>query len=501
MINMKHIIYQTKNYALALIMALSLCSCEAWLSEVPSSQVSAEEQFSNVEGFQQALVGCYISLADNSLYGNNLTTMLPDIMAQQYDNRNTGSNENGYAFHTFAFQHQTAQAILEDVWQSAYNVIANVNLALEYIEKNKSIFNEIDYSVIKGEFLAIRAMVHFDIMRLFGLQNLNSESISQLTIPFQKKASKQFTPQLSYKETIDLLVDDLEEAIELLKKDPIVYKDETFDIINIDGFYNYRQMRLNQIATKAILARVYMWEGSNESLTSAQSIIDDIIEYNDENNLFTWTTDYDNDKVLSKEHILSMNCVQMYDNFNKFFPYSYKITDANPTFISDTRARALYEADADGVGDNRYDKLLFKFTNENSDVYAIPSKYELKESSLNIKMVVPLIRISEIYLMAAECAVKVDNDLTKAGELANTVRYNRGLTTPLDNSDSQLFMEDLEKEYAREFLAEGHLYYFYKRTGKAILYSPSNKEIEMGAEQYMLPYPKFEIQNGRVQQY
>lgn len=44
-----------------------LSSCESWLDVTPPSQIREEAQFSSVSGFQQALIGCYISMADEML--------------------------------------------------------------------------------------------------------------------------------------------------------------------------------------------------------------------------------------------------------------------------------------------------------------------------------------------------------------------------------------------------------------------------------------------------
>ena len=57
-------------------------------------------------------------------------------------------------------------------------------------------------------------------------------------------------------------------------------------------------------------------------------------------------------------------------------------------------------------------------------------------------------------------------------------------------------IKEIQKEYHKEFISEGVMFYYYKRTGcKSI---PNYSE-EMTDTQYLLPYPTFEIQSGRVQ--
>lgn len=50
-----------------------------------------------------------------------------------------------------------------------YNVIANINNFLEYVDKNKDVLvTERYYETMKGEALGLRAFLHFDLLRMFG---------------------------------------------------------------------------------------------------------------------------------------------------------------------------------------------------------------------------------------------------------------------------------------------------------------------------------------------
>ncbi len=73
---------------------------------------------------------------------------------------------------TYQYTAQRALSMLNSVWQKAYNVIANVNNALKFIDKRQGVLDPASYRMIKGELLAIRAMLHFDMMRLYGYGNL-----------------------------------------------------------------------------------------------------------------------------------------------------------------------------------------------------------------------------------------------------------------------------------------------------------------------------------------
>ena len=87
-------------------------------------------------------------------------------------------------------------------------------------------------------------------------------------------------------------------------------------------------------------------------------------------------------------------------------------------------------------------------------------------------------------------------NLDMALQRLNKIRENRGISTPLENLNADQIIKEIQKEYYKEFISEGVMFYYYKRTGcKSI---PNYSE-EMTDTQYLLPYPTFEIQSGRVQ--
>ena len=63
---------------------LSLQSCNSWLDVTPPSQIREEDQFKTVEGFQQALIGCYLGMTDDQLYCRTLSWSTIELMGGQY---------------------------------------------------------------------------------------------------------------------------------------------------------------------------------------------------------------------------------------------------------------------------------------------------------------------------------------------------------------------------------------------------------------------------------
>ena len=130
----------------------------------------------------------------------------------------------------------------------------------------------------------------------------------------------------------------------------------------------------------------------------------------------------------------------------------------------------------------------------------LPLKLQQKDSSNNnYGYRVSLMRMPEMYYIAAECHLANNdaNDVKEALDLLTVVRNQRGVYEELDATmTAEEAMEEIRKEYRKEFLLEGVMFYYYKRMGIDLL---PNREESMTDAEYVLPYPEFELQNGRIQ--
>lgn len=66
---MKKYIYIILIYMTSLITS----SCSDWFDVTAPSEIRKDDHFSSVTGFQQSLIGCYIGMTDDALYGTNLS--------------------------------------------------------------------------------------------------------------------------------------------------------------------------------------------------------------------------------------------------------------------------------------------------------------------------------------------------------------------------------------------------------------------------------------------
>ena len=159
------------------------------------------------------------------------------------------------------------------IWQNNYNAIANANNLLAHIDDNPSLFSRDNHDVIKGEALALRAFLHFDLLRCFGVSF--AVNPDQPAIPYVTALTYHVFPQLTVREVAEAIGKDLDAAEALLKNsDPIVTGRTITESVD-NGYLANRQLHLNYYAVKALQARLYMWTGDyQKAYDAACEVID-----------------------------------------------------------------------------------------------------------------------------------------------------------------------------------------------------------------------------------
>ena len=207
---MKHII---KTFCLA-IGILSTTSCSDFLDQTAPSELPQNSVFESV---------AYTGFAINKLYGDmtqdeTYSQYLPIIWGLNSDCElvdGLGSDTQNTAHNRGAMNYNVSPgwSDIAKMWDAMYGIIENANLAIDGIEKSPLIAegNENRTTMLryKGEALTIRAMIYFDLIRIFGDVPMKME-------PSQSDLSNVYLSKTDRDEIMDRLITDLEEAIELL---------------------------------------------------------------------------------------------------------------------------------------------------------------------------------------------------------------------------------------------------------------------------------------------
>lgn len=471
-----------KKYLFILISIIALSSCKKFLDIQPESEVSKEELFETEDGFKEALNGAYIGFAGANLYGGNLTFSNLDIMAQNY----TFTNTDFMSIAAFDYTLPSYVSKISVIWTNAYKQIGNVNQILEVVDQRKSVFRGQNYEIIKGEALALRAYMHFDLLRMFGTSYKNNPSFKAL--PYVTAVGTKTTPFSTVSELMDKIIADLNESKALLKgKDPILAasyvvgyanSEKGTELKNTSLFLQQRRHRLNYYAVTGELARVYLYKGDMvNSLSNAREVIESL--------KFPWTVkeDFFNDNVSARDRIFYNELL-----FGWFVPKSQDqltglFSNTNPDYTATSdQINSIYDLGTVGADDWRY-KQWFKLVKaaNNSDRFFL-QKYVVNSTPLvNLHpLMAPALRLSEMYLIAAEASF--DTNPSAAVDYFNTLRTHRGIGTNIASTISRTdFIGLLEGEYRKEFYGESQNFFMHKRlnlsvvTTSGLIYPASDK--------------------------
>jgi hypothetical protein len=459
---------------------LMLTSCENFLDVEPDSQVKGEVMFSDETGFKEALAGVYTSMVDNRNYAKELRFGLVGVLGSEWDYYPTSSYQDAALYQ---YDQATPKGMISSMWSSMYNSIANVNNIITQIDSKKGKFTGENYSVIKGESYGLRALLHFDLLRCFGVSY--AVDSTKAAIPYCTALIKGSFPQLKVHQVIDKVLADLDTAEICLQNDPIKTGEEITETDD-NGYLMNRQMHFNYYAVKALQARVHMWRGD---YAKAKACAQEVVEAT----AFTWSTQENImngvDNSYASEHIFALNHEKLSNLSDAYFNPD-QLTNA---FHSENATiDALYENDTDDYryaytfanGKDAYTSR--RFIKKYGSPYNNPSSTDDDVTNMYFSNKMPIIRLSEMYLILSECEYQEESFYVLDG--LNAVRAARGVKILTRDPDD--YYTTLINEYKKEFMGEGQMFFLYKRLN--IEYLPNSSESMILTKGYTFPIPDSE---------
>ncbi|UZD21140.1 RagB/SusD family nutrient uptake outer membrane protein [Algoriphagus halophytocola] len=462
-------------------------SCDDYLDVQPMDKFLESQVFSTQIGVQNALNGIYLELNNNRAYGEDLTLGAVEALAQRYNQPN--SDQPLYLYQNYEYEEQPVMNKFESIWTRAYVNILNINALLEGLDKYPGVLPQNEEDLVRGECYALRAFIHFDILRLFG--GVPGQSMDDYQLPYYDGIKKEAAPLISGSLFLENVLSDLEMAEEFLADDPIVGNGKMLpDPDNgIVTFFMSRHLRMNLYAVKAMQARVNQYAGNDLlALEAAEWVI------NNGSQWFPWTeplailsTPDAPDLVFSSEVIFGTYNLNLYAKFNNLFN-----NNLQENSVLYARPRRLDQTFENNENDYRFNSTWVLGSNHSFKTF---NKYRepgnIGGDPPSFKYLLGLIRISEMYYIAAESLA--DSDPGQALVYLNTVRYNRGLEELALGVDIQ---EEIMKEYRKEFFGEGQLFFYYKRHNFSSIPNGSSNTANntMDENTYVVPLPLSELE-------
>ena len=239
---------------------LLLCmGCNDWLDVRPKSQVKEGDLFESEAGFQDALIGIYVLMGRTDTYGGNSTMGFLDMLAQTYSTIPITYN----AVLSYNYQDDIVKGKVDAMWNANYNAIANCNYLLKNIAEHGDVMAADTRALVEGEALALRAFLHFDLLRGFAPSYKMGKD--ELAIPYIREITNTPVAQSTVSQVLDYILEDLAKAKALLEPiDPIgpAFEEDAENsniqedaYITDGGFWQYRQSRMNYYGVTALMAR------------------------------------------------------------------------------------------------------------------------------------------------------------------------------------------------------------------------------------------------------
>lgn len=458
-----------------IFLCMTLISCNKWLDIELVDKVTEEKLFSTPQGYYEALAGVYSSMASPSLYGKSLTMENIDLLAQYYSY--DGVSATYEKLKEYNYEDASSQLKLLSIWKGMYSAISGANNVIKWSSKENGVLTPAQRDLIKGEALAQRAFLHFDLIRMFcsDVKRLPNEK----GIPYNMEFGVSLPPMYSVAECVQLVVNDLKEAERLMANDPIT-GNIPYELQDKNLSDKY-VARFNLFAVKAMLARVSLYRGDK---TNAIKYATEVIESQKFRLLdFASVDKADNeiDMLFSDEHILTLRNKDIFEYTKALHYPEVTATSTRFAYLPFVNVATMYESNNDDV---RYIKW-FNITNGNFVKYNVENREKFFPK-------MPLIKLSEMYLIASECNLGKDD--AKALDYINTLRDHR----IRNNSHwGYITMEYIVQEIKREFIGEGQLWFAYKRLNMGVQTSSGIVGVVPPSEAiFVFPIPLKEIETG-----
>ncbi|MFA6335586.1 MAG: RagB/SusD family nutrient uptake outer membrane protein [Bacteroidales bacterium] len=459
-----------------------LSSCDGFLDEKPSNAASAETSIATAADAQVIINGLMRKMTSSDYYGRNFL-LYGDAKGGDFAIRSQGRGNDAL----YVFNHSASSGSYSGFWAQMYHCILQVNNLLVNIEKIEAAGKGTSaLSDCKGQALTARAIIYFDLVRLYGKPyNMDKTSFGVPLVLEPLDASAQRT-RASVEEVYTQIMKDLTEGAPLLSK-------------NVSKGY------INYYANMVMQARVNLNMGKySDALTAAQTVItsDKYTLYTNDKWVSSWSAQFGSESIF--ELAIYLNEADLgTGSLGYYLMRQAKVKNAMGWFMaSDYYIQRLGEDPGDvrwGIMD--YDE---SFNDTGIKRYGSCLKYcgvnllgdKNSASAVNIKV----LRLSEVYLIAAEAALPTDKEL--AATYLNAIRKRSPNLAPATSATITLDMVLDEK--SKELFAEGQRFFDMMRLNKTITFNDEfiypavqiphrTKSIDRTFYKTILPIPKEEI--------
>nr|WP_121269399.1 RagB/SusD family nutrient uptake outer membrane protein [Pedobacter schmidteae] len=414
--NYKNIV---KMVAVLAILAGTGTGCKKFLNSPPATSLTEEEAIADEAGLKTILTAAYQTVGGDALYGGKIKVM-SELLADQLD----GSQLSGDFGETYLRKSSIFGEYKKNMYVDLYQGIYRANIVLKHLDKA----NPANRDNIEGQALFIRALIHFEVVKLFAQPYGFTADNSHLGIPLRIVASTESKTRSTVKEVYSQVIADLKNA-------------ET-KLLDVNGGF------ATKWAAKGLLAKVYF-------------------QMNDFPNAYN----YANQVIASNKFTLDPTYATRFSE-GQSTESVFEIISTRGVFEAGGITRGEFRSDFN-LPNMRFTKATFDLLNTTNDVrktflnaVKYPGFYALTKYNKD-RFNIPVIYLTELKLIRAESAAENNTNLDVAVKDVNDI-LNRayGGTKSIPGTSTPAFIiTNTRLERNLEFIGEGVRLSEIKRIG------------------------------------
>lgn len=447
-------------FALAVSTTVLLQSCDSFLDLTPSSSIDSGSAINNVESATAALVGTYDGLQYYYSYGRDFV-VYGDVLTNNV--KTSPTNSNRFTSEA-AWSWSVSTSDFANYWNRTYNTINRANNIINAeVTGDKTSINQ-----IVGEAYAIRALLYFDMVRMYAQDYNFTPDHSHLGVPYVTKHDPAGQPlRNTVSEVYTNILSDLGKAAELVTKS--------------------RQLAPYTISPNginALYARVYLYMGNYAKAKEyAELVIPKYSLIPNDKYLASWSEEYTSESIFTLAH----NTVD--NQATNGLGYIYMEAGYGDLLV-EPKFPDLY-----AEGDVRKGWFVKGVAASKKDNIYVEGKYPGRGTPGldNYNM----IRVSEMYLIAAESAART-GDETTARKYLDAIKKRALPSAVATSATGQALIDAILLEKRKELAFEGHYFHDLKRLHLPIIAATSGtgaigQTIQPGDNRLAWPIPQREI--------
>ncbi|MDR2272198.1 MAG: RagB/SusD family nutrient uptake outer membrane protein [Sphingobacterium sp.] len=473
---------------IAAALLTSFSSCKDFLDVEPGNSVDAGTALNGASDARNRINGLSRLIASSNYYGRNF-----ELYGEVKGGDLTVYSQGRGLDQLYSFNQDAETNNFSGFWSQIYYCIAQTNDVLDKIDQVAT-DSKAQYANAQGQLLTLRALFYFDLVRLYGKSYTQEKTSRGVPIVISPASYNNKPARATVEEVYTQILKDLKTGQELLGANKAID----------NGYINY-------YANLAIQSRVYLtmanyenaYSRANEIITSGAYKL-----YENEKWGSSWASMYGSESIYELginegEADLGTSSLGYYlmrrtgGQGGMFYASDYYLNRMKED-NNDVRWAILGrdESSATRMG-AVYKNLGSVNTNTSLPLNSLGDKGNTNNTAVNIKV----IRLSEIYLIAAEAALKKPAaDPVKSAELLNAIS-KRSPNRPAYSSVT-VNEDAILNEKSKELFGEGQRYWDMLRLNKKITFNDDfqgltiktrPKEIDRTFDKAILPIPQAEI--------